>query len=78
MSNADAQPQGRAVTPIVVLPVTPGDPPFRLIEINGNVVGMARDLPDLIALASREGLTHVDLDDPAQVRWVGGGRYKWA
>ncbi|MEU0394933.1 hypothetical protein ABZ208_19565 [Streptomyces sp. NPDC006208] len=63
---------------IVVLPVTPGAPPFRLVEINGNVAGTAHDLPDLIELAYKAGLKHVDLDDPAQVRWVGGGKYKWA
>ncbi|MFC5803027.1 hypothetical protein [Streptomyces formicae] len=65
-------------TPIIVLGVTPGDPPFRLVEINGEAVGTARDVLDVVRLAHHAGLTHVDLDDPAVVRWVGGGKYKWA
>ncbi|MDQ1009232.1 hypothetical protein ACWD0A_22090 [Streptomyces sp. NPDC002867] len=64
-------------TPIVVHAVTPADPPFRLVEINGIVAGTARDLLDVVHLAHEAGLPHVDLDDPGVVRWVGGGKYKW-
>jgi hypothetical protein len=63
--------------PIVVLSVVPGDPPYRLVEINGEVSGPAYDMLDVIRLARQAGLTHLDLDDPAVVRWVGGGKYKW-
>jgi len=66
-----------ARTPIVVLGVMPGDPPFRLVQINGIAVGIAHDMLDVIKLAHRAGLKHVDLDDPASVRWAGGGKYKW-
>lgn len=65
------------IAPIVVLGVVPADPPYRPVEIRGNVAGTARDMLDVIRLAYEEGLTHVDLDDPAVVRWVGGGKYKW-
>ncbi|MFC9249629.1 hypothetical protein ACFT7S_37970 [Streptomyces sp. NPDC057136] len=63
--------------PIVVLGVVPSDPPFRLVEINGEVAGPAYNLLDVIRLAHQAGLTDPDLDDPAVVRWVGGGKYKW-
>ncbi|MGW7367354.1 hypothetical protein ACWGI8_29000 [Streptomyces sp. NPDC054841] len=66
-----------AVAPVVVLRVIPGDPPFRMVEINGVAAGIARDMLDVIQLAYDAGLKHVDLDDPAHVRWVGGGKYKW-
>ncbi|MFC4611870.1 hypothetical protein ACFO9E_29430 [Streptomyces maoxianensis] len=64
-------------TPVVVFPVVADDPPFRVVEIKGEVAGTAHDILDLIMLARRAGLTHIDFDDPAQVRWVGGGQYKW-
>ncbi|MFE7776500.1 hypothetical protein ACFU5O_21935 [Streptomyces sp. NPDC057445] len=64
-------------TPVVVLSVVPHDPPFRLVEIHGEVAGTAYDMLDVIRLAHQAGLPHVDLDDPADVRWVGGGKYKW-
>ncbi|KUH39210.1 hypothetical protein ATE80_08750 [Streptomyces kanasensis] len=67
-----------AAAPIVVLGVVPADPPYRVVEIRGDVVGTARDVLDVIRLAHHAGLTHVDLDDPAVVRWVGGGKYRWA
>ncbi|MDN3294324.1 hypothetical protein QWM81_09735 [Streptomyces ficellus] len=63
--------------PIVVSGVVPGDPPFRVVQIHGNPVGIARDMLDVVRLAHQAGLTHVDLDDPALVRWVGGGKYRW-
>ncbi|WP_175410039.1 hypothetical protein [Streptomyces sp. TRM64462] len=64
--------------PIVVTGVVPADPPYRLVEVRGEVAGAAQDILDVIRLAHRAGLAHVDLDDPAVVRWVGGGKYKWA
>lgn len=63
--------------PMVVSGVVPGDPPFRMVEVDGEPVGIARDLSDVVRLARRLGLKHVDLDDPAVVRWVGGGKYHW-
>ncbi|MFD7612992.1 hypothetical protein [Streptomyces sp. NPDC059828] len=64
-------------TPVVVLPVVAAEPPFRMVEINGEVAGTARDMLDVIKLAHGAGLNPIDLDDPADVRWVGGGKYKW-
>ena len=63
--------------PIVVLGVVPGDPPYRLVEINGEVAGPAYNMVDVLRLAHQAGMPHLDLDDPAVVRWVGGGTYKW-
>ncbi|MEE1751409.1 hypothetical protein [Streptomyces sp. SP18CS02] len=63
--------------PILVLGVVPDDPPYRLVEFNGEIAGRAYDVLDVIKLARRKGIPHVDLDDPAVVRWVGGGKYKW-
>ncbi|MFF3452744.1 hypothetical protein ACFYXH_00195 [Streptomyces sp. NPDC002730] len=75
MTN-DAQEAFRPAA-IVVLGVVPGDPPYRLVEINGEVAGTAYNMLDVIRLAQQAGLPHLDLDDPAVVRWVGGGKYKW-
>ncbi|MEV6654017.1 hypothetical protein [Streptomyces sp. NPDC051219] len=63
--------------PIVVLPVVPDDPPYRVVEIKGEVAGTAHDMLDVIRLARQAELTHIDLDDPAVVRWIGGDQYKW-
>ncbi|MFI9583485.1 hypothetical protein ACIHCQ_16930 [Streptomyces sp. NPDC052236] len=62
---------------VVVLPVVAQNPPFRLVEIKGQVAGTAHDVLDVIRLAHQAGLTPIDLDDPAQVRWVGGDKYRW-
>lgn len=64
-------------TPVVVLGVVPDDPPYRMVEINGEVVGAAHDMVDVIRLAHQAGVADVDLDDPSVVRWVGGAKYKW-
>ncbi|MEV6783148.1 hypothetical protein [Streptomyces sp. NPDC051098] len=77
MTTPEDQPRSPWPPPIVVHPVMPGDPPFRSVEINGELAGIARDLVELLDLAYSAGLKHIDLDDPAQVRWVGGGKYKW-
>ncbi|MER5895343.1 hypothetical protein [Streptomyces sp. NPDC001876] len=63
--------------PITVLAVQPGDPPFRLVEIDGELVGRATEMTDVLFLASAAGITVHDLDDPATVRWVGGGKLTW-
>ncbi|MFB8120677.1 MULTISPECIES: hypothetical protein [unclassified Streptomyces] len=62
---------------ITVLPVQPGDPPFRVVEIDGEVVGTATAMTDVLSAAATAGITVHDLDDPASVRWVGGGKLHW-
>ncbi|MFJ8921509.1 hypothetical protein B046DRAFT_05495 [Streptomyces sp. LamerLS-316] len=62
---------------ITVLPVQPGDPPFRIVEIDGEVIGSATDMTDVLIAASAAGIRVHDLDDPAVVRWVGGGKLTW-
>ena len=63
---------------ITVWGVVPGDPPSRMVQIGDTIVGIARSFTDVIEIALREGLRHVDLDDPSVVRWVGGGEYHWS
>lgn len=63
---------------IVVRGVVAADPPYRVVEIDGQVVGTARDLIDVLKIAHQSGIAHVDVDDPASVRWVGGGKYHWS
>ncbi|MER5466430.1 hypothetical protein ABT010_38500 [Streptomyces sp. NPDC002668] len=65
-------------SPIVISPVEQGERPFRVVQINGVIAGIARDVVDVLQLAHAAGMAHVDLDDPAVVRWVGGGKYRWA
>lgn len=62
---------------IMVLGVQPGMPPFRIIEIDGEVVGAARALTDVLVVAAAAGITVHDLDDPDTVRWVGGDKLTW-
>ncbi|MFF3782078.1 hypothetical protein [Streptomyces sp. NPDC001933] len=62
---------------ITVLAVQPGDPPFRLVEIDGEVVSAATSMVDVLAAASAAGIKVHDLDDPTVVRWVGGGKFHW-
>ena len=62
---------------IMVLGVQPGVPPFRIIEIDGEVVGAARGLTDVLTTAAAAGITVHDLDDPDTVRWVGGDKFTW-
>ncbi|KUO09025.1 hypothetical protein [Streptomyces sp. DSM 15324] len=62
---------------IMVLGVQPGTPPFRIVEIDGEVVGSARTVTDVLETAAAFGITVHDLDDPNVVRWVGGDRYTW-
>ncbi|MBW5484165.1 hypothetical protein [Streptomyces bambusae] len=63
---------------VTVLGVQPGDPPFRIVEVDGEMIGSAKSMTDVILLASEAaGITVHDLDDPEVVRWVGGGKYHW-
>ncbi|MEU6016821.1 hypothetical protein ABZ826_23060 [Streptomyces sp. NPDC047515] len=62
---------------IVVLGVQPGDPPFRLVEIDGEVVSAATSVTDVLLTAAAAGITVHDLDDPGLIRWVGGGKFHW-
>ncbi len=62
---------------ILVLGVQPGTPPFRIVEIDGQVVGGATALTDVLVAASAAGITVHDLDDPDVVRWVGGDKFTW-
>ncbi|MFJ5262210.1 hypothetical protein ACIQAC_17260 [Streptomyces sp. NPDC088387] len=62
---------------ILVLGVQPGTPPFRIVEIDGEVVGSARAVTDVLQAAAAWGITVHDLDDPDVVRWVGGDKFTW-
>ncbi|WP_286259377.1 hypothetical protein [Streptomyces graminofaciens] len=62
---------------VMVLGVQPGTPPFRIVEIDGQVVGEARTLTDVLLAAAAYGITVHDADDPEQVRWVGGDKLTW-
>ncbi|MGI5460486.1 hypothetical protein ACQEWB_46430 [Streptomyces sp. CA-249302] len=62
---------------IMVLGVQPGTPPFRIMEIDGVVVGEARTVTDVLAAAAAFGVPIHDMDDPDVVRWVGGDKYTW-
>ncbi|MER6959998.1 hypothetical protein [Streptomyces sp. NPDC000618] len=62
---------------IIVLGVQPAPAPFRIVEIDAEVVGEAREVTDVLVIAAAHGITVHDLDDPDVVRWVGGDRYTW-
>ncbi|MFJ8209480.1 hypothetical protein [Streptomyces sp. NPDC096033] len=62
---------------ITVLAVQPGDPPFRIIQLDGEVVGRATSMTDVLLIAAEAGITIHDLDDLDEVRWVGGGKFHW-
>lgn len=66
-----------AAARVTVLGVQPGDPPFRIVEIDGQVVGTARSMTDVVLTAASGGVVIHDLDDPAEVCWVGGGKFHW-
>ncbi|MFF9908964.1 hypothetical protein [Streptomyces sp. NPDC013457] len=53
---------------ITVLGVLPGTPPFRPIEIDGELVGRATSLADVVLMARDVAIAIHDLDDPAEVR----------
>ncbi|WEO93832.1 hypothetical protein A6P39_007320 [Streptomyces sp. FXJ1.172] len=65
---------------VMVLGVCPGRPghrPFRIMEIDGQVIGEVRTVTDVLEIAAAHGITIHDLDDPDAVRWVGGDKYTW-
>ncbi|MGW5860926.1 hypothetical protein ACWFRJ_01965 [Streptomyces sp. NPDC055239] len=62
---------------ITVLGVNPGRPPFRIVELDGEVVGEARELVDVLEVAAQVGVVVHDVDDPDLVRWVGGDKFTW-
>ncbi|ALV31735.1 hypothetical protein [Streptomyces sp. CdTB01] len=62
---------------IMVLGVQPGTPPFRIVEIDGEVVGEAKGVIDVLEAAAAFGITVHDMDDPDVVRWVGGDKFTW-
>ncbi|POX47155.1 hypothetical protein C3489_30355 [Streptomyces sp. Ru71] len=62
---------------ILVLGVQPGTPPFRIVEIDGQVVGEAKSVTDVLEAAAAYGILVHDLDDPDVVRWVGGDKFTW-
>ncbi|RKT02578.1 hypothetical protein BX286_0487 [Streptomyces sp. 3211.6] len=62
---------------ITVLSVQQGDPPFRIVEVDGEVVGRATSMTDVLLIAAEVGVVIHDLDDLDEVRWVGGGKFHW-
>ncbi|MFI0820489.1 hypothetical protein ACH4TX_31010 [Streptomyces sp. NPDC021098] len=62
---------------MVVLGVQHGNPPYRLVEVAGELVGKAHSVLDIIEIARQLGLEDIDLDDPDVVRWVGGDKFTW-
>lgn len=60
-----------------VMPGRQGTPPFRIVEIDGEVVAEARTVIDVLEVAADYGITVHDLDDPDVVRWVGGDKFTW-
>ncbi|MFK4144735.1 hypothetical protein [Streptomyces sp. NPDC004065] len=62
---------------ILVHGVQPGPPPFRIVEIDGEVVGEAKSVTDVLQAAALFGIRVHDLDDPDVVRWVGGDKFTW-
>lgn len=63
---------------ITVLGVQPGSPPFRIVEIDGEVAGRATAITDVLLAARAAGILIQDLDDPDVVHWVGGDKFTWA
>ncbi|WP_432097057.1 hypothetical protein [Streptomyces sp. bgisy100] len=66
-----------APPPVVVWGPEPDDPPFRLVEVNGALVGKAHGIADVVTFILRAGLKDFDVEDPMVVRWVNGGPYDW-
>ena len=48
----------------MVLGVQPGTPPFRIVEIDGEVIGEAKSVTDVLEAAAAFGITVHDMDDP--------------
>ncbi|MEU8776971.1 hypothetical protein [Streptomyces sp. NPDC048606] len=62
---------------ITVLGVQPGNPPFRIVEVDGEFVGRAMSMTDVLLVAADMGIQIKDLDDLDEVQWVGGGKFTW-
>ncbi|MEU3982004.1 hypothetical protein AB0F77_18190 [Streptomyces sp. NPDC026672] len=60
-----------------VMQGAPGSPPFRIVEIDGEVVAQARAVTEVLEVCAIFGITVHDLDDPEVVRWVGGDKFTW-
>ncbi|WP_369405693.1 DUF998 domain-containing protein [Streptacidiphilus anmyonensis] len=67
-----------AKTLVTVHAVVPGARPFRRVEIQGYDAGPAFRPEDVLRLCRDRGHHDVNLDDPAQVTWVGGGAGTWS
>ncbi|MEU7062517.1 hypothetical protein ACIA6C_18040 [Streptomyces sp. NPDC051578] len=68
---------GGSYSNVVVSPVMAGSPPFRIVQVCGEVAGRAHDVIDVIHLLRAVGIPHPDLDDPSVVRWEGGDKFTW-
>ncbi|MER8016837.1 hypothetical protein ACIQ7S_20365 [Streptomyces griseoluteus] len=55
----------------------PGSPPFRVMEIDGEVIGEVTSITGVLEAAAARGIVIHDLDDPDVVRWVGGDKFTW-
>ncbi|MEV7979617.1 hypothetical protein [Streptomyces sp. NPDC086519] len=55
----------------------PGTPPFRIVEIDGEMVCQAHTITDVLEVAASYGIKVHDLDDPDVVCWVGGDKFTW-
>ncbi|THA50338.1 hypothetical protein [Streptomyces sp. A1136] len=68
---------GGSYSNVVVSPVMAGSPPFRIVQVYGEVAGRAHDVVDVLHLLRAVGIPHPDLDDPSVVRWEGGDKFTW-
>lgn len=61
---------------IIVYP--PDEDGARRVRVDGTILGRARNVGDVLALAGRAGLDPdgIDLDGPL-IEWRGGGAYAW-
>ncbi|MCX3063626.1 hypothetical protein [Streptomyces beihaiensis] len=66
---------GRA--PVIVLPPSPDG--GRRVTVNGERVGVAYSLFDVLEFLHEAGLPTKDtaVDDPELIDWQGGGPYRW-
>ncbi|MEU6242042.1 hypothetical protein [Streptomyces sp. NPDC047024] len=60
-----------------VCPGKPGRPPFRIMEIDGEVIGEVTSITEVLEVAAARGIVIHDLDDPDAIRWVGGDKFTW-
>jgi hypothetical membrane protein len=67
-----------AKTLVTVHAVVRGPRPFRRVEIQGYDAGPAFRPEDVLRLCRDRGHHDVNLDDPAQVTWVGGDARTWS